>query len=128
MLTYEGSTRVNAPFETVWGFHSTGVGLEARTPGWLHLDVESVRGPSGDLDSDELEPGATVRVSIRPFGVGPRQRWTSEIMERDRSAGAGFFRETMHDGPFEQWEHTHLFYADGEGMVVRDGVVYELPG
>ncbi|SDJ74357.1 Ligand-binding SRPBCC domain-containing protein [Halovenus aranensis] len=127
MHTYERSVRVAAPFEEVWEFHSTEKGLEALTPDWMGLEVESVTGPDGEPEPDVLETGATIDASVRPFGVGPRQRWCSEIVARERSDGSGFFRDTMHDGPFPEWEHTHNFYADGDETVVRDHVEYELP-
>ncbi|MFC7056909.1 SRPBCC family protein [Halovenus salina] len=127
MHTYERSVRVAAPFEEVWDFHSTEKGLEALTPDWMGMEIESVTGPDGESDPDVLETGATIHASVRPFGVGPRQRWVSEIVARDRSDGSGFFRDTMDDGPFPEWEHTHNFYADGEETVIRDHVEYELP-
>lgn len=127
MHTYERTVRVDAPFEEVWRFHSTTAGLEALTPKWMRLGIESVTGPDGESDPDELDTGATVDASVQPFGIGPRQQWTSEIVARDRSAGSGYFRDTMRDGPFREWEHTHLFYADDGQTVVRDHVEYELP-
>lgn len=127
MHTYERTIRVTAPFEDVWNFHSTVAGLEALTPEWMHLEIESVTGPDGESDPEELVTGSTVNASIQPFGLGPTQRWTSEIVARERSEGSGFFRDTMRDGPFREWEHTHLFYADSGDTVVRDRVEYELP-
>ena len=127
MPTYERRTRVRAPLEDVWTFHSNVAGLEALTPDWMRLRVESVRGPDGEPDPDVLEAGAEVSLSIRPCGRGPRQYWRSVIRERDRTDGAAYFRDEMVDGPFETWVHTHLFYADGDDTIVRDRVEYELP-
>lgn len=127
MHTYDRSVRVDAPFETVWEFHSTVAGLEALTPKWMRLDVESVTGPDGDADPAELVAGSTIEASVRPFDFGPRQRWRSVIVARERSTGSGFFRDRMRDGPFSTWEHTHLFYADGEETILRDRIRYELP-
>jgi len=127
MPTYERSSRVVAPFEEVWGFHSDERGLVALTPGWMNLEIESVRGPGGDPDPDVLEAGSVVESSVRPFGVGPRQSWVSDITARGRSGGTAYFRDVMSDGPFRRWVHTHMFYADGETTVVRDRVEYELP-
>jgi len=127
MPTYERSVRVEAPFEDVWEFHSTEDGLVALTPEFMNLRIEAVRGPDGDPDPDELEPGAVVTSSIRPFGVGPRQEWVSDIVARGRSAGAGYFRDVMAKGPFPEWTHTHMFYADDGATIVRDVVEYELP-
>lgn len=127
MPRYQRSVRVAAPFETVWDFHSTTDGLEAVTPKWMNIRIDSVFGPDGDPDPDILEAGAVVEASVRPFDVGPRQDWRSEITARERSDGTAYFTDVMHDGPFEYWEHTHLFYADGDATLVRDSIEYELP-
>jgi ligand-binding SRPBCC domain-containing protein len=127
MATYERSVRVEAPFETVWEFHSDERGLVALTPDWMHLEVERTRGPDGEPDPEVLEAGAVVESSVRPFGVGPRQSWVSEIVARDHSPGSAYFRDVMSDGPFAEWVHTHLFYADDGATIVRDSVDYELP-
>jgi ligand-binding SRPBCC domain-containing protein len=127
MPTYERSTRVAAPFDAVWEFHSDEQGLIALTPGWMNLEVESVYGPEGDPDPAVLEAGSVVESSVRPFGVGPEQHWVSEITARERSDGSAYFRDVMTEGPFRHWVHTHLFYADGDGTIVRDRVEYRLP-
>lgn len=126
MPTFERETQVRAPFEEVWKFHSTLDGLEALTPGFMNLRIESVRGPDGDPDPAVIEAGTEADLSMRPFGVGPRQGWTTHIVERRREDGAGLFRDEMRDGPFRRWVHTHSFYADG-GTRIRDHVEYKLP-
>jgi ligand-binding SRPBCC domain-containing protein len=127
MATYRRRTRVDAPLESVWDFHSRVSGLEALTPDWLHLRIEAVRGPDGEADPEILEAGSRIEASVRPFGVGPRQGWTSLITEREREAGAAFFRDEMTDGPFRRWEHTHRFFADCDQTVVDDRIEYALP-
>jgi len=113
MAVYQRRTRVAAPLSEVWDFHSRVSGLEALTPGWMNLRVESVTGPDGDPDPGILEPGSRIDASMRPFGVAPRQRWTSVITAREREAGSAYFRDEMEGGPFRRWEHTHRFFADG---------------
>ena len=127
MASYERVTRVGTPLEDVWAFHSRIEGLETLTPSWMNLRVESVIGPDGEADPDVLEEGAEIAMSIHPFGVGPRQHWTSLITERDRRDGSAYFRDEMVYGPFDRWVHTHAFYADGEGTILRDRVEYDLP-
>ncbi|MFC5970008.1 SRPBCC family protein [Halomarina salina] len=127
MPTYRRRTRVRAPFEEVWEFHSGTDGLEALTPAFMHLSVDTVLGPDDERDPDVLEAGSRAYMSLRPFGVGPRQRWVSVITEREVGDGAAYFRDEMHEGPFPSWEHTHSFYADGDETVVEDSVEYELP-
>jgi ligand-binding SRPBCC domain-containing protein len=127
MAVYQRRTRVAAPLDEVWDFHSRVSGLEALTPDWMNLRVEAVTGPDGEADPAVLETGARIDASVRPFGVGPRQRWTSVITDRQRDDGTAYFRDEMEGGPFRNWEHTHRFFADGEETVVDDRVVYALP-
>jgi Uncharacterized conserved protein len=127
MATYERSVRVEAPLSAVWEFHSTEDGLTALTPDWMRMRVESVRGPDGEENPEVLDAGSTLEASVRPLGVGPRQGWTSEIVAREHDGSSAYFRDTMSDGPFAFWEHTHLFFADGEETVLTDSVSYELP-
>mgnify|MGYP006302399483 CR=1 FL=1 len=88
MATYRRETRIRAPFDEVWGFHSTTDGLEALTPEFMRLEVESVTGPDGAPDPDELDAGSRIELSVRPFGIGPRQRMVSVITERTGWPGA----------------------------------------
>lgn len=131
MSVYERETRVRAPFEEVWGFHSRGEGLEALTPTFMNLRVERIispeGGPSPSSDGDQLERGSRVKATVRPFGVGPRRGWTSVIVEREEHDTAAMFIDEMEDGPFPYWQHTHSFYADGSETLIRDHVEYELP-
>lgn len=127
MPTYERETTIRAPLEDVWEFHSSVGGLEALTPNWLGLHVERVVGPDGEPEPAVLEAGSEIDLSLRPFGIGPRQYWTSLILERERGDGAAYFRDEMIRGPFDRWVHTHAFYADGGDTLLRDRVEYELP-
>jgi ligand-binding SRPBCC domain-containing protein len=127
MPTYRRSTRVAAPIEEVWDFHSRIAGLEALTPGWMGLSVEAVRGPDGGPDPEILEVGSRIRMSMRPLGAGPPQQWTSRIVAREEHDGSAMFRDDMVDGPFTEWVHTHRFFADGDETILEDTVEYELP-
>jgi ligand-binding SRPBCC domain-containing protein len=129
MPVFEREVRVSAPLDAVWEFHATADGLVALTPDWMHLRVEETRGPDGEPDPDELDAGSVVNSSIQPFGIGPRQRWVSEIVARDRGDHEAMFRDVMTEGPFPEWEHTHQFRAAGDhATIVHDRVEYELPG
>lgn len=127
MPTYDRQSTIDAPLEDVWQFHSRIEGLEALTPDWMGLRVESMIGPNGERDPEVLEAGTEISLSTRPFDVGPRQYWTSLITERKRDDGVAYFRDEMVRGPFDHWLHTHTFFADGEETVLRDHVEYELP-
>jgi len=127
MPTYHRATRVRAPLDEVWEFHSRIDGLEALTPAFLNLRIDAVVGPDGERDPEILEAGARAYASVRPFGIGPRQRWLSVITDRDAGDGAAYFADEMEEGPFPRWRHTHRFFADGEETVVDDSVEYDLP-
>lgn len=127
MQTYTRRTRVAAPLEEVWVFHSSVEGLEALTPAFLHLEVGTVRGPTGEQNPELLVEGSEIELSLQPFGIGPRHRWTSRITEREEREGRAWFSDVMLDGPFPHWEHTHTFFADGAETVLEDRVEYELP-
>lgn len=125
MATFERECWVHAPLDDVWAFHATADGLLALTPEWTDLRVERVIGPDGTPDPDVLEVGSRIEMSVGP--VGPRQRWTSEITAREREGATAYFRDVMRDGPFPKWEHTHLFYGDGERTRCRDSLRYRTP-
>jgi len=132
MPTYRRTTRVEAPLDEVWAFHSTIDGLVALTPSWMNMQIERVTGPDGEHNPDVLTAGSQIQMSIRPFGVVPRQRWISRIIERDPAGetpveASAYFIDDMADGPFRMWEHTHAFYADGEETILVDTVEYRLP-
>ncbi len=128
MSVYQRETRVRASLEDVWAFHSTVDGLDALTPGFMRLEIESVTGPDGEPDPDVLEVGSRIEMSMRPFGVLPKQRWVSVITERTERPGAAMFRDVMEEGPFPKWVHTHRFFADGDETILVDRVEYRLPG
>jgi ligand-binding SRPBCC domain-containing protein len=128
MSIYERETVVAAPFEEVWDFHSDERGLVALTPGWMNLRVESTTGSDGAPDPDVLDAGSVVESSVRPFGVGPRQQWVSDIVERHEEDGRAMFRDVMAEGPFPHWVHTHRFEEVPGGTRVHDHVSYRLPG
>lgn len=127
MAVFERTTWVDASLDTVWAFHSDISGLVALTPDWMRLQIESVTGPKGEADPAVLEPGTIIRASVRPLGIGPRQRWVSRISARERSESAGMFRDVMLSGPFRRWVHTHRLYAEAGGTRIVDHVEYRLP-
>lgn len=128
MPVYRRETRVAAPLEEVWKFYSTVSGLQALTPEFMGLRVESVVGPDGRRDPEILETGSRINLSLQPLGAGPRQSWTSVIVDRDLDGDSAMFRDRMEDGPFPEWEHTHQFFSEGDGTRLVDRVEYRLPG
>jgi len=128
VAVYTRASHVDAPLADVWEFHSRAEGLAALTPGFANLRIEATRGPDGTPDPDVLDAGAEVEVSVRPFGVGPRQRWVSRIVDRGRADGRAYFVDRMVEGPLARWEHTHRFVAEGSGTRLVDRVDWAPPG
>ncbi len=127
MSTYRRRSRIRASLEEVWEFHATIDGLEALTPEWMGLSVESIRRPEGFEDTEKLVEGTEITMASRPFGVAPETRWISRITDRRESEGYCMFRDDMLGGPFGLWIHTHEMYGDGDETVLIDTVEYELP-
>lgn len=132
MPTYRRATHVPAPIDDVWAFHSTIDGLRALTPDWMRLGIDAVEGPDGEPNPGTLVRGTRIRMSVRPFGIGPRQRWTSRIVDREPAGddpveGSAYFVDDMLHGPFRKWVHTHSFFADGDETRLVDTVEYRLP-
>ncbi|MDZ7850671.1 MAG: SRPBCC family protein [Halodesulfurarchaeum sp.] len=119
MARFTRQSRVDADLETVWRFHSRIDGLEALTPGWAGLRVESLEVPGG---GEILEAGTEMTLSVGPIPGGPRVRFVSEIVSRERTAGEAVFVDEMRDGPFESWRHTHRFVATNGGTLLRDEI------
>lgn len=126
MAVFQRKTRVAAPLDRVWAFHSTIEGLERLTPSWADLRVEALRVPD-DEAGDTLLAGSEIDLSIRPFPMGPRQTWTSIITERAEGEDEAYFVDEMRDGPMEEWRHTHSFTAVGDETILNDRVVFRTP-
>ena len=128
MARYSRRTRIRAPLDEVWAFHSTIDGLEALTPAWMGLEIESVRGPDGEENPPVLVEGSEISMRSSPVEFAPPSRWISRITARHEEDGYRMFRDDMLGGAFALWIHTHEFYGDGDETVLIDTVEYELPG
>ena len=128
MAVYTRESHVSAPLPEVWAFHTSVEGVTVVTPDWMRMRVERVVGPDGQPGTDVLEEGSEITLSLRPFGLGPRQLWTSRIVRCERTDGRAVLVDRMVDGPFQRWEHTHLFVAEGDGTRLQDRVDWRLPG
>ena len=129
MPSFRRETLVDAPLEEVWAFHSTIDGLRALTPGWLALRIDAIEFPERRAhDAGELVAGTRIRASVAPLRIGPRRSWVSVIESRTVHDDTCTFVDTMHDGPFTSWKHTHRFVAVGEQTRVIDRVDYRVPG
>ncbi len=108
-------TRIAAPAEDVFRWHSRPGAFERLTPPWESVRVMEHTGG--------IENGARVvlRMGAGPFGV----HWVAE--HRDYIEGRQF-RDVQVEGPFARWEHTHLVEPDGAAACfLEDRIDYALP-
>ena len=124
MAVFQRQTRIAAPLERVWSFHSTIAGLERLTPSMADLRVEDIRLPEGS-EGDVLVEGTEIDLSVRPVPFGARTEFTSIIVEREEGDGEAFFIDEMRGGPMAEWRHVHSFTAAGEQTLLDDHITFK---
>jgi ligand-binding SRPBCC domain-containing protein len=102
--------------EATFAFFSDARNLELLTPPWLHF---SVRTPG----TIELRAGSRIAYQLKVHGIPVS--WQSEITAWEPPHR---FVDVQRQGPYRFWQHTHRFEALGAGTVMRDELVYAVPG
>jgi len=102
------------PRAEVFVFFADPANLARLTPPWLGFRL--LRRPP------VLAPFAVLDYRIRWLGLP--LRWRTLIREYDPPAR---FLDVQVRGPYERWEHRHLFLEERGGTWVEDRVVYRLP-
>ncbi|MEM1295991.1 MAG: SRPBCC family protein [Verrucomicrobiota bacterium] len=112
-LTFERSTRIQAPASALQDWHFEEGAFEKLTPPWEKARVVESPGP--------LTDGARAIIEIR---MGPiKQTWIAE----HELTEDGFIDRQV-EGPFAFWEHHHRFLplAESTSRLV-DSIQYRLP-
>ena len=115
MVNFQHDTRINAPRDVVWDWHSREGAFDRLTPPWEHM--ESISSPP------DLSPGGrrVIRMKLGPF----KMKWVAE--HTDLIEGE-LFADRMVRGPFKRWWHTHRLVEEKKDVtIVRDEVSYDLP-
>lgn len=115
MYTKVFELRVDASPEKVWEFHSSAQALSKLTP-----PNKRVKLLSRDLS---VFDGAIHEMRIMLFGFIP-STWRARIDQVTPPYG---FTDQAEKSPFAFWRHRHDFIPDGDGTIIRDIVVYEMP-
>ena len=111
MPAFLKSTVVQAPVETVFGFHEREDALRLLSPAFPPVRVIQKQGG--------IEPGSRVELRIGPF------EWVALHSGYEKNR---FFEDQQITGPFAKWIHRHEFEAMGTATRLTDRVEFQLPG
>lgn len=113
--TFVKRTRIDAPAQEVFAWHTRPGAFERLSPPWE--DARVIERTGGIMDGDRV----VLAARIGPFPV----RWVVE--HRDYQEGVQF-RDVQMTGPFARWEHTHRVEALGRNACyLEDQIDYALP-
>ncbi len=113
--TFTYRSRIAAPADVVFQWHTRPDAFEKLTPPWEHVKILERTGG--------IENGARVMLRVGRWPL--RVLWIAEHC--DYVAGRQF-RDVQVRGPFARWEHTHLVTPDGPGACwLEDHIEYSLP-
>jgi ligand-binding SRPBCC domain-containing protein len=114
VLSFEYSSEIDAPIETVFGFHERPDALQLLTPPWQRADLISREGG--------LEVGA--RVVMRVWFGPVYKTWVAHHIAYQKNR---IFTDEQREGPFAAWVHSHVF-EDLQGRTrLIDSIEFALP-
>ena len=103
--------------EEAWNFFSTPKNLAKITPPEMDFKIISPL-PEGDIYN-----GMKINYSVKPL-MGIPVKWVT--MLKDITVGHRF-TDIQIKGPYEIWEHTHIFTPVKNGVHMEDIVKYKVP-
>ena len=107
---------VPTDLEQVFEFFSLAGNLQALTPDWLAFEILTP-------DPIAMGRGTTIDYRLRLHGIP--LRWTTLIEHWEPGRR---FIDVQLRGPYSLWSHLHEFEPHPDGTLVRDEVLYALPG
>ncbi len=102
------------PRDEVFAFFARPANLALLTPSWLGFRLLT---PNPSM-------AAFAVLDYRIVWLGLPLRWRTLVREYDPPAR---FVDVQVAGPYERWEHRHLFLSERDGTWVEDRVTYRLP-
>jgi ligand-binding SRPBCC domain-containing protein len=102
------------PRDAVFAFFAEPANLALITPAWLGFRLLT---PTPSM-------AAYAVLDYRIAWLGIPLRWRSFVREYDPPAR---FVDVQVRGPYDRWEHRHLFLEDRGGTWVDDRITYRLP-
>lgn len=114
MAKFLQRSRIAAPVETVFDWHTRHDAFERLAPPWEEVRIQKLEGIArGD------------RVELTQKNGPLRTRWVAVHGDLKRPFE---FRDFQLEGPFARWEHVHRFVPDGDdACFLEDDIDYTLP-
>ncbi len=102
--------------EEVFAFFSDPHNLQRITPPWLDFKLVG-------LSENQMRKGLLIDYRLRIHRIPVR--WQSNITAWDPPRR---FVDEQRRGPYRLWIHEHTFEPQGDSTLVRDHVLYAVPG
>ena len=109
--------QLNCGIETAWDFFSSPKNLAEITPPAMGFRVVSK-----NLDIPIYE-GMIIDYTVSPLLNIP-MKWRTRITQ---VAFQHSFTDFQEKGPYKYWSHFHEFVQNGEGVLIKDTIDYDLP-
>lgn len=107
--------RISRSIDEVFAFFASEENLEKITPPWLNFRL---RGKS----TAEMQTGTLIDYQLRLYGLPIKWTTLIESWQPNRQ-----FVDIQLRGPYKRWHHIHTFASDGDGVLMSDKVLYQLP-
>jgi uncharacterized protein (TIGR01777 family) len=107
---------VPQPLDATFSFFTDPKNLEALTPKFLQFKILKVT-------SSPIQEGTLLDYSLKIRSIPIR--WQTKITE---CISGVRFSDMQTRGPYCFWHHTHEFFEKNGGTLIRDKVLYKLPG
>jgi ligand-binding SRPBCC domain-containing protein len=108
---------VHVDIARAWDFFSSAENLSVITPPELGFKIFT------DVRGKDIYEGMIIEYKVSPlFGIP--LHWKTEIAKVDKPHS---FMDRQLKGPYQLWEHTHVFIEKENGTLVKDTVKYSLP-
>jgi len=107
---------IKTSIDEAWSFFSSPYNLSKITP--IYMNFQITNNPKSSIYE-----GMKIDYLVSPIGKIHMQ-WITEIIEVEKPF---CFVDIQTKGPYKLWEHKHTFVQNGENVIVKDVVKYELP-
>lgn len=114
--TLNREIRIPVPLDEVFNFFSVATNLQQLTPASLRFEILTEQ-------PIRMEPGTLIEYRLRLLGVP--FRWLTEITAWEPGVR---FVDVQRRGPYQLWEHEHVFEGCEGGTLVRDNLQYRARG